>query len=220
MSKNQIIIAVVSILGTFILLFGIYKITNIPKQTSFPEVSTIASDDHTKWAKNSKNVLVEYADLQCPACQNFHDLIKDLEKNDKDVQAAMKNITFVYRHLPLTTIHKNAQAAAYASEAAGRQNKFFEMVDKLFTNREKWENSDKAADLFVQYAKELKLKEDQFKTDMNSSGVKQKVNTDSSGANKFQVSSTPTFFLNGEKVEVASFDQFRQLLIDTAKNSK
>lgn len=220
MNKNQIIIGGVAIIGTFALLFGVYKLTNQQKQTSFPEVSKISADDHTKWAKKGKNVLVEYSDLQCPACQNFHDVIKTLEKNDKEVQEAMKNITFVYRHYPLTNIHKNAENAAKAAEAAGRQGKFFEMVDKIFANREKWENSDKTSELFIGYAKELKLKEDQFKTDINSAGVLEEINKDMASANSAQVSSTPSFFLNGTKVTVASFDEFKKLLVDTAKNNK
>lgn len=220
MDKKQIIYAILAVSATFGLLYFVYTLTNKPQQVSFPTVNQLSSADHVKWSKNKKVILVEYSDLQCPACKFFHDEITKWEKGDKEVQQAMKNITFVYRHYPLTTIHQNSLQAAYAAEAASRQGKFFEMSDLLFTNQDSWAESEDPKKIFAEYAKQLKLNTDQFTKDMDSSGVKDRVNQNISSGNEVQVNSTPTFFLNGTKVQVASLDEFKKLLIDASKESE
>ncbi|MEK7522606.1 MAG: thioredoxin domain-containing protein, partial [Patescibacteria group bacterium] len=65
---------------------------------------------------------------------------------------------------------------------------------------------------FVNYAKELKLDLEKFKKDIDSSEVKNKVAEDLREADQMRVDSTPTFFLNGQKVEVNSFDEFKKML--------
>lgn len=216
MMNNKVIIALTSIVVIFGFLYGVYAFTNKPVQTDFPEITKISSTDHVKWAKNSKNVLVEYSDLQCPACKSFHEIIqKDIE-TDKTIT---ENISFVYRHFPLDNIHPYARDAAYAAEAAGKQNKFFEMSDKLFANQEVWSKQANHNATFIQYAKELKLDVDKFQKDMDSKEVKERVQNDFISGNNAQVDSTPTFYLNGKKLtNISSFEEFKKLLQDTAKS--
>jgi len=213
MNKNTIIISIISVLGTFVLLFGVYKLANQPVQTDFPQVKQLKANDHTKWSSDKKNLLIEYSDFQCPACKNAHSILRDIEASGSADFSITKKVTFIYRHFPLFQIHNKANVAAYAAEAAGIQDKFWEMTDLLFDNQQTWkESNNPQQEDFVNYAKELKLDLEKFKKDSDSSEVKNKVAEDLKEAEQMGVNSTPTFFLNGQKVNVNNFNEFKTLL--------
>lgn len=213
--NNKIFITIVSLIFVFGFIFLAYILINAPPKENavIPELQTILATDRTKWSPDKKNILVEFSDLQCPACKNFHTYIKnELEATKNKEVDITKKITFVYRHFPLFTIHKNSYAASYAAEAAGKQYKFFEMTDRLFDTQEQWANSANPQEYFVGLAQELGLDINAFKTDMDSPEVKSKVNTDYLSGQQAGVNSTPTFFLNGQRVAVRSFEEFKKLL--------
>lgn len=213
MNKNVVIISVVSILIIFLLLFGVYKLVSQPVQTDFLQTKQLKLTDHIKWSPDKKNILVEYSDLQCPACKGAHDFFKIIEASGSADFDITKKVTFIYRHFPLYQIHNYAYLAAYAAEAAGRQNKFWEMADLLFDNQSTWEkSSDPKKDYFLTYAKELDLNVEQFKKDSDSTEVKDRVAEDLREVGQMGIDSTPTFFLNGQKVIVNSYDEFKTLL--------
>lgn len=212
MNKNSIIISVVSVLGTFLLLFGVYKLVNKPVQTDFPQTKQLKADDHIEWSPDKKNLLVEYSDFQCPSCKAAHEFFKTIEASGSADFDIIKKVTIAYRYFPLSQIHDKANISAYAAEAAGIQGKFWEMTDLLFTNQQTWGTSDKPEDYFLSYAKELKLDLAQFKKDATSSKVKNRVAADVLEANQIGVNSTPTFFLNGQKVAVNSYEEFKKTL--------
>lgn len=217
MNRNSIIITVVSVIVIFGFLWLVYGLTNnAPGDTTFPQTQRLTSSDHTKWSSDKKNLLVEYSDLQCPACKGFHDVIKSqIESTQSAKTNIIKNITFVYRHFPLDQ-HKNAKQAAYASEAAARQGKFYEIVDLLFDNQSTWAQSKDPSEEFIKYAQQLNLNIDQFKKDSNSPDVKKKVSDDYTSGLQAQVQATPTFYLNGKKLDnIRSFDEFKKLLENT-----
>lgn len=221
MNKNNIFVTAVSFVAIIAFMIGAYFLTSSPKEVKVLEAAKeVLKDDHIKWSVSKKHVLLEYSDLQCPACKNYHDFIKNqIEASGSGMTDAMKNITFVYRHYPLTSLHANAYAAATAAEAAGRQNKFFEYVDALFESQETWsEKSDKEAkEYFITVAKGLKLNTEQFSKDMDSSGVKSKIDEHAAAGDNLGVRGTPSFYLDGVKVDVATFDDFKDLLTQTAK---
>ncbi len=177
----------------------------------------VSAADWQTGPKDSKATLVEYSDFQCPACGAYHPIIKQLIKELGD------KMLFVYRYFPLRQIHKNAEISARAGEAAGKQGKFWEMHDMLFENQNKWADlSDSAVrDVFTQYATALKLNLDQFKKDLDSNATLDKINADYSGGTQSGVDSTPTFFLNGEKILNApqTVEDFKKL-IETRLNAK
>jgi len=90
--------------------------------------------ENIKGNSNASVTLVEYSDLQCPACAAFQPVVDQLMTDLGD------DVKFQYKHFPLP-IHQNALSAAIAAEAAGQQSKFFEFHDILFKNRQsglKW----------------------------------------------------------------------------------
>lgn len=212
--NNKIIITVISVFLIVGFLTLAYKLSNSPTVSDFPEVNIIKADDHVKWSTAKKNILVEYSDLQCPACKNFHDMIKNqIEATVPGQIDITKKVTFVYRHFPLYQIHQFAKDAARAAEAAGKQAKFFEFVDILFEKQEVWTNKSDPNDEFIAYAKSLNLDLEKFKIDLNSKEGQNKIDNDVTSGLKAGVNATPTFYLNGKKLDsIRSFDEFKQLL--------
>ncbi|MBI2639367.1 MAG: thioredoxin domain-containing protein [Candidatus Sungbacteria bacterium] len=170
-------------------------------------ISAVFSGDNMKGSKESKVVLVEYSDFQCPACAAYYPLVKEAAKEFAD------DAQFVYRHFPLSQIHRNAELAARAAEAAGRQGKFWEMHDIIFEKQSEWASEKNARELFRQYAETLGLDLERFSQDIDSSGVISKVADDYRGGFDSGVNSTPTFFLNGQKLQnPRSYDEFRTII--------
>jgi protein-disulfide isomerase len=144
-------------------------------------------------------VLIEYGDFECPGCAAAHVGVKTLLAEYGD------RISFVFRQFPLTSIHPNARAAAAAAEAAGQQGKYWEMHDLIYNNQSVWSAADASSrtETFTSYAEQIGLNTDTFKADIASSAVNQKVLFDQALGGKQAVGSTPTFILNGEKLEEA-----------------
>src|SRR5690606_4259171 len=128
----------------------------------------------------------------------------------------------------LTSIHPNALATAAASEAAANQDKFWEMHDLLFARQDQWESVDASARnaLLEDYATELELDLEQYKTDLASEEVSQKINFQRSLGSQAGVSATPILFLNGKKLDssvtnnLSSGDgsEIRKLIDEALKN--
>jgi len=205
------IIATVTI--SFILLYLIYLLINKLTQTYFPEINVISRNDLIKWSPDKKNILVEYSDFQCPACKNFHDFLQEFESSSSANYSITQKVTLVFRHFPLYQIHPTSMDAAYAAQAAALQGRFWEMDDQLFGKQDVWSTSPNPRQNFINMANEIKLDIEKFKSDMDSKVVKDKVQADLTSGNKAGINSTPTFFLNGNKIELTTLDEFKKLLL-------
>ena len=155
----------------------------------------------------SEVVLQEAYSLGCPACAQYHPVLKEIREEFKD------KITFQVVHFPLTANFQNALAAHRAVEAAGRQNKFWEMHDKLFEERDLWTYNQASSNPITNpvpqmnlFAEELELDVDKFKADFRSEQVNDIINNDSNYlSDEKNVDTTPTFILNGEVVDSNNF---------------
>jgi protein-disulfide isomerase len=152
--------------------------------------------DHVYGNASSKVILIEYGDLQCPACGSAHPNIRKISEQYKD------QLAFVFRNFPLTTIHPNARAGAAAAEAAGLQGKYWDMNNYLYEHQNDWVDltGSSVTDAFVSYAKDLGLDAVKFKTALASDAINQKISFDQAIGNKLNVNSTPTFYLNGVQI--------------------
>ena len=175
-------------------------------------VATFVSDalspsDWIRGNPTAKVALIEYGDFQCPACAQFHPLVKIMKEEFGN------DVAFAFRHFPLSQAHPNAKAAARAAEAAGAQGKFWEMHDYLFEHQTEWAPKPSPKAAFVSYAQELGLNTDQFENDLDRDDLEDKINAQYQSGTASGVNSTPTFFLNGTKIEnPRSYDEFRRLL--------
>lgn len=154
--------------------------------------------DHTYGSTEQKTILIEYGDFQCPACGSAFPNINELKEEFKD------DLTFIFRNLPLTSIHPNARAAAAAAEAAGLQGVYWQMHDELYKNQNSWSGAatDKRLSFFETYAKAAGVKDmNKFKADMDSKSVNDKINFDLAISKKVGASATPAIYLDGKKIE-------------------
>lgn len=140
----------------------------------------------------SKVTVVEFSDIQCPACKDAEPTSVELRKT--------AGVKFVYRHFPLITIHKNAWKGARAIEAARIMDKGWEMMALMFDKQTEWADSDRPEEMFAKYAKSLGLDEKVFDSKQKGDETDKLVGEDSSLGNRLQLSGTPTFFVNGEQV--------------------
>lgn len=151
--------------------------------------------------------IVEYGDYQCPFCGQYYPIVEQVKEKYKT------QVTFQFRNLPLLQVHQNAFAAARAAEAASLQGKFWEMYGLLYQNQQSWSSTTAATSIFEQYASQLKLNLDQYKKDFASQQVNDTINADIAEFNKTkETMSTPTFFLDGKKVQPTSLDEFSKLI--------
>jgi len=205
------------------------RLTNPSANVADLDANTIiaASDangqiaDHTFGNPESKVVLIEYGDFQCPSCGGAHPQIKELTEEYKD------KVLFIFRNFPLTTIHPNARAAAGAVEAAGLQGKYWEMHNLVFENQSDWENltGTQRTDIFASYATSLSLNKDQFVADLAKDTVNKKISFDQALGKKAEVTATPSFFLNGKALDATvagatvqgSSDELRALIEEALK---
>ncbi len=177
--------------------------------------STVAPPTHLVGKQDAAVKLVEYSDFQCPACGSYYPMVEEVIEKYKD------RISFEYRHYPLITVHRNALAAARASEAAGKQGKFWEMYRLLFTNQSEWSESDDSRIVFENYAKQLGLELETYNADFASSETNDSINASIREFNKLGLpKSTPTFLLNGKKIQPRDLEDFSRLIeeqLDAAK---
>jgi len=153
--------------------------------------------------KDAPIVIVEFSDFQCPFCKRFND---DTYKQLMAVYPG--KIRFVFRHLPLTSIHPEAFPAAEAAMCANEQNSFWEYHDKLFENQDKL-----GRDLYTQIANDLNIDVTKFESCLNSGKYKDLIQQDSDFAVKLGVQSTPTFFVNGlALVGAQPLETFKQVI--------
>lgn len=181
-----------------------------PVTTSVPtELAIVTKNDWVEGNPNGPVTIIEYSDFQCPACGAYYPIIKQVLKQRGE------QVRFVYRHLPLPTIHTHALTSAQAAQAAGKQGKFFEMHDQLFEGQGTWSTQKDPSETYQGYARAIGLDLDRFNRDRESDEVKQAVLDDQLAAERAGFQSTPTFLLDGVKIEnPKSLDAFLTL-IDT-----
>ena len=159
--------------------------------------------------------IVEYSDYQCPACGYYHPIVEKIkEKYGDQVQLELK-------FFPLNS-HRYAALAARAAQAAKNQGKFREMHNMLYENQKQWSESVNPAPTLVNYARELDLDIDKFKSELNARETQQTVMQQKKEGQQQGVRATPTFIIEGEQVSslpknFAEFDQLVQQYLNEKK---
>jgi protein-disulfide isomerase len=154
----------------------------------------IATDgDPVRGPSDAKVMIVEFSDFQCPYCAKAAGEVKQiLDKYPKDVR-------LIFKQYPLD-IHSQAAAAAEASLAAQAQGKFWEMHDRFYAN---YRSINQAR--ILTWAKEVGLDLTRFKTDLTSHKYLPRVRAEEKQGDDAGVVGTPTFYINGKKLN-SSFE--------------
>jgi protein-disulfide isomerase len=143
-------------------------------------------------APPGKVLLEEFSDLQCPACKGAHPLVEKLKER-------FPNDVFVrFVHFPLEQIHVNAFHAAEAAECVRDQgdDKFWLFVEQAYKNQ-----SSLNDETFIRIGNDIGLDENTFSECLDSNTKAGVVRRDMKEGLRRGVNATPTFFLEGEKVE-------------------
>lgn len=190
-SKFFLSILIGSVLLLVVAAFALSRPTPkvvIPRETLIPVTAHITGNS------SASAYLVEFSDFQCPACGTFEPTVKSLTTKYAD------RLTFSYRHFPLPQ-HTEGQPAAMVAEAAGKQDKFWEMHSLLFKNQKSLSETT-----YTDLAKQLDLNLVAFEKDRKDSSLSAIISADTDSGTRIGVNATPTFFLNGVKLELAGPD--------------
>ena len=181
---------------------GPHPTTNTPE----PEATRVNLDlagAPLRGPADAKVTVVVYSDFQCPFCAKGATRIHELEKMYGE------KIRFAFKHLPLP-FHQDAKLAAAAAIAAQRQDKFWELHDRLFANQRALDREG-----LVSQAKAIGLNVSQFEGDLEDPAVIAQVERDQAEAKRFGINGTPTFFVNGRRITGAQPLDALRALIDT-----
>lgn len=141
--------------------------------------------------KDAKITIIEFSDFQCPFCSRGTATMHEV------LEAYPNDVKLVFKNLPLP-MHPQAEPAAKAALAAGKQNKFWEFHDALFKNQQKLGD-----EYYMTVAKDLGLDLEKFKADMASAEIAQQIDADKKIAASLNINGTPGFFVNGVAVRGA-----------------
>lgn len=151
-----------------------------------------AESDPTFGNPNAPLQIVEFADFECPYSRDESAVVRELQARFPE------KINFIYRDFPLENIHPHAFRAAQAAGCANEQNKFWAMHDKLY------QNTERLSDLDIKtYALETGLNIVKFNDCFDKQKYKEEIEGDRADGIAAGVVGTPTFFINGQKVEGA-----------------
>lgn len=152
-----------------------------------------AEPPHVRGGANAQVTLEEFGDYQCPPCGLLYPELAKIEHDYGD------RLRLVFRQFPLPTTHPYAMMAAHAAEAAGMQNRFWEMHDQLYKNQKSWSRAPDPRAVIKGYAQELGLDVDRFTRDMDGPDADARVVADHTRAMSLNVKGTPTLFINGRE---------------------
>lgn len=150
--------------------------------------------------------VVEFLDFECEACGSFYPIVEDLREQFAG------EITYVVRYFPLPG-HFNSKNAAIAAEAAAQQDRFEDMYHRLFESQAEWgEVQESRADLFRGFAEELGLDMVAYDAAVADPSTTERVDQDFEEGRALGVSSTPTFFVDGELAQLQEWDDLENLV--------
>jgi protein-disulfide isomerase len=148
----------------------------------------VTARDHVRGPASAAVTLVEYGDYACPHCNQARSVVKRLLASIGD------GLRFAFRNFPMSGSLPYPHHAAEAAEAAGAQNKFWEMHDLLFDHQPVL--SDKHLKV---YGTRVGLDMERFNQDMTQHTYALRVQEDALGASRSGVSSTPCYFINDSR---------------------
>ncbi|WP_438354674.1 DsbA family protein [Microbacterium sp. CJ88] len=150
--------------------------------------------------------VVEFLDFECEACGSFYPIVEDLREQFAG------EITYVVRYFPLPG-HFNSKNAAIAAEAAAQQDRFEDMYHRLFETQAEWgEAQESRADLFRGFAEELGLDMVAYDAAVADPSTTERVDLDFEEGRTLGVSSTPTFFVDGELAQLQEWDDLENAI--------
>lgn len=129
-------------------------------QHDFNKLEKVSSKDHIQGNEDALITVIEYSDLECPFCKQFHETLIKLRADYSDEEFA-----WVFRHAPLDSLHAKARTEAIASECVAKlagEEAFWEYTDKIFTTTTSNDGLDLS--LLPTFAEEVGANRQEFQT--------------------------------------------------------
>lgn len=204
-------------IGTIVVLFGalygVYSLLNAgPDASLIEKIKTEKPINRTLWNREGKYTLAVMSDFQCPACKVFHEHLETFSASDSPNVDITKKVSYVFRYFPLYQIHEHAYYLSYAAEAAARQGKFEQVASRFFADQSKFAPGFDIKKYVAGVATELGLNIDTFNKDINDGALQSVIQADLQLAEKLGVNATPTFYLDGQKLDSMSPADLTKLL--------
>jgi len=198
---------------------NVIKKENVVKQdvvSGFDLNKTYSSPFSPKFGNpKSKVSVVMFIDFDCVYCNSEYESLKKIMTEYKDYGY------FEFRNMPIDTLHPNTRLLSNASMCANAQNKFWEMFDEIFSNfdsRKEISDDTELMKTIYNYGKDIGLNMDDFSKCYDEKRFDKIIDKDFIDGVSYGVDSTPTFFINGNKVPGAityeNWESFFQLSIE------
>ena len=169
-----------------------------------------AEPPHLRGGPGAAALLEEFGDFECLPCSVLYPILKKAEADYG------QHLCVIFRQYSLSQ-HRHAPDAARATEAAGLQNRFWEMHDLLYENRLAWLSAADTRAALEIYAAQLSLDVERFKKDMDSEAVNARLAADNERRISLGLDRTPAVFVNGERITARPITiEILHTAIDTA----
>ncbi len=150
----------------------------------------ITAQDHGVGPADAPVTVVEYGDYECPYCREAVPYVQRL------LDVVGDRVRFVFRNFPLQDAHPHAVDAAYVAEYAAEHGQFWPAHDLLYAHQD-----ELGDELYEQIATKLGLSVDGLSQAFSSNRYDARIEADEEGGLRSGVNGTPTFFVNGVRVD-------------------
>jgi len=168
---------------------GTYENSDKPRLNNAESITlknVVTVRDHASGPAEAPVTLVQYGNFECIDCGRAYPMLKEVRN------LLGNSLRFVFRHFPTVRTHSHSLRAAEASEAAGAQEKFWQMHDELFTHQQALEDHD-----LSRYARRIGLDGERFAREMAENTFLKQVETEyNRSLFDEHVTGTPTFYIN------------------------
>ncbi|GAA1739847.1 hypothetical protein GCM10009809_39200 [Isoptericola hypogeus] len=206
--QSVLVIAVIAVIGLIVWIVGSRSSADPVAGASGADAPAVVNDEThiVNQAQDEKAVLVEFLDFECEACRAFYPAVEEVRATQGD------ELTLAIRYFPIPS-HANSTNAAVAVEAAARQGQLEAMYQRMYETQAEWgEQRDSQAHVFRGFAQDMGLDMEQYEADVADPEVAARVQRDFDAGRALGVQGTPTFFLDGKRLEVSSPEELVQVV--------
>lgn len=148
--------------------------------------------------------IVEFLDPECEACSALFPVVKQVLKEFDD------QVRLIVRYMPF---HGNSAYAASILEAARKQGRYWEALEILFERQPEWaSHHHPRPELLKGYMRDLNLDMERIEASLEDEVVQSKIKQDQEDGQQLGVTGTPTFFVNGKKLDQIGYQPLKSAI--------
>ena len=178
-----------------------------PASTPPPPIDTsilVRKDSPTLGPLLARVTVVEFLDPECESCRAMHPITKRILREFEG------RVRLIVRYMPF---HSNSAYAATVLEAAGEQGRYWEMLDILFEHQPEWGDlRTPQPPLILQLAARIGLDMNALERSLSNPDHARKIQRDEEDGKKLGVNGTPTFFVNGTRLQRLGYEPLKALI--------